>query len=144
MEKLNAYLEINNENIIRKEEKISYNIQIEKSSSMMNPVKFLKRWQTHTTEQHLPWSRQNESYIFIFSLASYGLPANAGQTKFSDAPDVLKEKCPALEKVKDDVKLSELTKTIAINYTTYYDCQVKVDAWIEWYKVQKEIFDSVK
>lgn len=63
---------------------------------------------------------------------------------FPDAPDVLKEKCPALEKVKDDVKLSELTKTIAINYTTYYDCQVKVDAWIEWYKVQKEIFDSVK
>ena len=80
----------------------------------------------------------------LFVLLLTGCLQTPVKRNFPDAPDVLKEKCPVLEKVKDDVKLSELTKTIAINYTTYYDCQVKVDAWIEWYKVQKEIFDSVK
>jgi hypothetical protein len=26
----------------------------------------------------------------------------------------------------------------------YHKCSDKVDMWIEWYRLQKEIFDSVK
>ena len=37
-----------------------------------------------------------------------------------------------------------ITKTITTNYTTYYACVVKDDAWIEWYQTQKHIFESVK
>ena len=51
--------------------------------------------------------------------------------------------CPQLDTVKDDVKLSELTNTVAKNYSTYYECAVKVDTWNEWYETQKRIFEGV-
>ena len=64
--------------------------------------------------------------------------------KFPEVPQQLLVKCPQLQKVTDDAKLSDITKTITINYTEYYTCAVRNDAWIEWYGVQKIIFESVK
>ena len=52
--------------------------------------------------------------------------------------------CPALQKLKDDAKLSDISRTVTINYSTYYECAVKTDAWIEWYQKQKIIFDNIK
>ena len=62
--------------------------------------------------------------------------------KFPEVPNRLLQKCPQLETVKDDTKLSELTKTVTMNYSTYYSCAVTVDGWIEWYTIQKSIFDK--
>jgi hypothetical protein len=53
-------------------------------------------------------------------------------------------KCPQLNKVNDDAKLSDIAKTITVNYSEYYACAVKSDAWIEWYGVQKTIFEGLK
>lgn len=65
-------------------------------------------------------------------------------TKFPDAPEVLKQKCPQLKTIPTETTVfSELTRTVTENYTTYYECAVKLDGWIEWYNVQKEIFDKV-
>jgi hypothetical protein len=65
--------------------------------------------------------------------------------KFPEAPDKLMATCPQLKTLnKDSTTLSEVAKTVTINYTTYYDCAVKLDGWIEWYNVQKIIFESVK
>jgi hypothetical protein len=44
----------------------------------------------------------------------------------------------------DEAKLSDVAKTVTVNYSTYYDCAVKNDAFIEWYQVQKIIFEGVK
>lgn len=66
------------------------------------------------------------------------------KAKFPDAPETLLGKCPELKKLDSQPKLSDISKTIAQNYTTYHECSVKNDAWIEWYKVQKQIFESVK
>lgn len=63
--------------------------------------------------------------------------------KFPDVPNRLLQKCPQLETVNDGVKLSELTKTVTMNYSTYYSCAVTVDGWVEWYTIQKAIFDKV-
>ena len=52
--------------------------------------------------------------------------------------------CPQLEKIKEDAKLSDVATTVTINYSTYYDCAVKNDAWIEWYQIQKHIYESIK
>ena len=52
--------------------------------------------------------------------------------------------CPDLQKLAADAKLSDVARTVTINYTTYYDCAVKSDAWIEWYHVQKKIFESAR
>ena len=49
-----------------------------------------------------------------------------------------------VEKLKDDAKLSDVARTVTVNYSTYYECAVKVDAWQEWYNIQKIIFEGVK
>jgi len=64
--------------------------------------------------------------------------------KFPEVPERLMQKCPQLEKLENEAKLSDITKTITNNYTTYYECAVKDDAWIEWYQKQKIIFESIK
>ena len=63
---------------------------------------------------------------------------------FPGVPEKLMEKCPPLQKLKDEVKLSGVAETTVNNYTTYYDCSLKNDGWIEWYQEQKRIFESVK
>jgi len=63
--------------------------------------------------------------------------------KFPDVPPQLAEKCPQLKLIEGNVTtLSSLTKTVAVNYTTYYECAIKLDSWIEWYGVQKTIFEN--
>ena len=64
--------------------------------------------------------------------------------KFPEAPKPLLEKCKELEKTAEDATLSEIAKKIGINYTSYHECSVKNDAWIEWYHTQKNIYESVK
>lgn len=63
---------------------------------------------------------------------------------FPEAPGRILVKCPNLEKLKDDPKISDISKTITVNYTTYYECVVKHDAFIEWYQIQKHIFENLK
>ena len=63
--------------------------------------------------------------------------------KFPDAPGRLAtQPCPDLQKLKDDARLSDVSRTVTINYSSYYECAVKTDAWIEWYKIQKHIFEG--
>jgi hypothetical protein len=65
--------------------------------------------------------------------------------KFPDAPGRLAtQSCPDLQKLKDDARLSDVSRTITLNYSTYYECAVKTDAWIEWYGIQKIISEGVK
>ena len=52
--------------------------------------------------------------------------------------------CGQLAKLEKDARLSDISRTVTMNYTTYYDCAVKTDAWIEWYNIQKEIFNKLK
>jgi hypothetical protein len=52
------------------------------------------------------------------------------------------ESCPALKELDNATELSEIASVVVENYSTYYQCSVKVDAWIEWYKLQKDIYDG--
>ena len=82
--------------------------------------------------------------IFFFAMLSGCSTTVPVTAKFPNAPENLLVKCPQLEKLSDEVKLSDISKTVTTNYTTYYECAVKHDAFIEWYNVQKNIFESVK
>lgn len=65
--------------------------------------------------------------------------------KFPEAPPSLKVLCPELKKIEgDSVSIVDLHKTVVENYTHYYECAVKVEAWNEWHTQQKKIFDEVK
>lgn len=64
--------------------------------------------------------------------------------KFPEAPEVLMEKCPPLKTIEGEkISIIDITKSVTSNYTTYYECSVKINNWIEWYKDQKKIFDGV-
>jgi hypothetical protein len=63
--------------------------------------------------------------------------------KFPDPPGKnAQERCPQLQKLKDDPALSDVARTVTINYSTYYECAVRADAWQEWYEIQKRIFEG--
>ena len=79
--------------------------------------------------------------ILILTGCSTTVPVTA---KFPDVPERLLVKCPQLEKLENEAKLSDIAKTVTNNYTTYYECAVKHDAFVEWYQVQKRIFEGVK
>lgn len=81
--------------------------------------------------------------VFLLTLegCSTTVPVTA---KFPDVPERLLVKCPDLQKVNDEAKLSDVAKTVTVNYSTYYECAVKHDAMIEWYQIQKKIYESVK
>lgn len=64
---------------------------------------------------------------------------------FPDVPSELRIACPDLKSVPDnETQLSKVIDVVLQNYAQYEQCRVKVDAWIEWHKQQKEISESVK
>lgn len=64
---------------------------------------------------------------------------------FPDIPEDLKTSCPDLKEIEQgETKLSKVVSVISENYGTYHECKIKADAWLEWYKTQKQIMDSVK
>jgi hypothetical protein len=64
--------------------------------------------------------------------------------KFPAVPLELMETCTELKTLSDEAKLSDVAKSVVNNYTLYYQCAVKVDAWIEWHESQTKIFKEVK
>ena len=63
---------------------------------------------------------------------------------FPEVPKQLMEACPDLKTTEPTEKLSEVLKVVVDNYGQYHECKIRVDTWIEWYKTQKDIFESVK
>jgi len=91
------------------------------------------------------------SSVIIFAIVIMVILAITGcsttvpvTARFPDAPRLGQGTCPQLKTVSEGVKLSELTNTVAINYSTYYECAVKADQWNEWYAIQKRIFENTK
>ena len=90
------------------------------------------------------------SLIIIAMIAMIVLTMCAGcatvvpvTARFPSAPgEIYLQSCPDLQKLKDQPQLSEVSQTININYSTYYECAVKLDAWIQWYSQQQTIFES--
>lgn len=59
---------------------------------------------------------------------------------FPKAPQVLMQRCPPLKLMPEDAKLSDVARVVTENYTSYYNCAIKNDAWIDWYDKQKQIY----
>ena len=79
---------------------------------------------------------------FLATGCSTVVPVTA---KFPEPPgNIAMTPCPQLQKLQEDAKLSDISKTVSVNYGTYYECAVKTDAWIEWYQKQQQIFNNIK
>jgi len=83
--------------------------------------------------------------MFVLAMCSGCSTVVPVTARFPAAPgEIYQRACPDLQKLKDAPQLSEVSQTININYSTYYECAVKLDTWIQWYEIQKRIFESVK
>jgi hypothetical protein len=82
------------------------------------------------------------SLILLLSGCSTTVPVTA---KFPEAPGTLvQEPCQQLKKLEDTAKLSDVAKTVTVNYSEYYLCAVKLEAWQRWYREQKIIYEGLK
>jgi hypothetical protein len=80
--------------------------------------------------------------VLALSACSTTVPITA---KFPQAPGKLvQEPCPNLQKLESETKLSDVAKTVTVNYTEYYTCAVKLEAWQRWYREQKVIYEGLK
>lgn len=78
-------------------------------------------------------------------LLSGCLTSTPVKRNFPEVPEELKVACPDLIQLDAKTsKLSEVVSVVSKNYGQYQECQIKVDAWVEWYKTQKQIFESVQ
>jgi hypothetical protein len=73
-----------------------------------------------------------------------GCSSTPVKRNFPAVPSELMESCPDLKKTEPTEKLSEVLKVVVDNYGQYHECKIKVDTWVEWYNMQKNIFESVK
>ena len=65
--------------------------------------------------------------------------------KWPDPPALqATQACPQkLEALPADPQLSQVAQVVSNNYTEYWQCAVKVDAWIEWYEKHKIIYKGL-
>lgn len=64
---------------------------------------------------------------------------------FPGVPEDMLLSCTELEIVNPaTTKLSDVVYVVSENYGKYQECKIKSDDWIEWYKTQKSIFESVR
>jgi uncharacterized protein YceK len=62
-----------------------------------------------------------------------------------DAPGKLaQEPCVDLQKLTEAPQLSQVAKTVVNNYSEYYQCAVKLEAWQRWYQEQKIIHERLR
>ena len=54
------------------------------------------------------------------------------------------QSCPNLQKLQTQTQLSDVAKTVSANYTEYWVCATKLDAWIDWYKQQEIIYKGLR
>lgn len=83
--------------------------------------------------------------IALFALALSGCTTmSLAIIKFPEAPETLLTACPDLQELQSNANLSDVAHVVNNNYLKYYECAVRHDAFIEWYHIQKKIFEDLK
>lgn len=79
--------------------------------------------------------------ILLVSLFLVGCQHNPPQyPKWPEQPKI--GTCPDLEDAMPSEKLSELLTTVTKNYGKYHECTARVQAWEQWYKEQRAIYEE--
>lgn len=81
------------------------------------------------------------SVALLLSACSTVVPV---KQKWPEVPAEVATPCPNLKKLPEDTeKLSEVINNVAGNYSEYHKCQIRQEGWLEWYKVQKKLFEEI-
>ena len=80
--------------------------------------------------------------VFLITACSTAVPVTQN---FPQAPDMLMEKRPELKTIQGEkISIVDFTRVVSENYTTYYQCAGRTEAWIDWYNKQKKIWEEVQ
>ncbi len=84
--------------------------------------------------------------ILILTLFLVGCTATVPvRMGFPQPPNALIQPAEELSPLAADQKqFSDLLSNANDNYGKYYELQMKYNGWIEWYEVQKKIFEEIK
>jgi hypothetical protein len=85
--------------------------------------------------------------IFILALALLtGCSTTVPITQpWPEAPGMQSvQACGPLQPLPETATITQAAKTIATNYTEYYVCATKLEAWQEWYQKQKLIHEGLR
>lgn len=87
-----------------------------------------------------------KTLLLIFTLALAGCSTTVPVTQAWPDPPGLQSMhpCPELQKLEANPQLSDVAKTVAHNYTEYYTCVIKLEAWQEWYQKQQIIHKGLR
>jgi hypothetical protein len=78
----------------------------------------------------------------VLTGCSTAVPVTA---KWPESPgQLMQEPCPSLERLPDNPQLSQVATIVSNNYTTYYQCAIKLEAWQKWYQEQKVLFERLR
>ena len=65
--------------------------------------------------------------------------------RWPEAPGLQSQQpCDELQPLAQNPSLSQVALTIHQNYTQYYNCVVKLEAWQQWYQQQQIIRKDLK
>ena len=82
------------------------------------------------------------AFLAISLVACVSVPV---ERSFPKVPPELMMSCSPLQVMDPETtRLSAVVQIVVANYGQYQACDNRVDTWIEWYRTQKTIFDSVK
>ena len=76
--------------------------------------------------------------------ASCSLPKSTISLHDSASRNEVAERAAAIDGTPSEVKASQLLDRVVENYGSCHENAAKLEAWQEWYKEQKKIFESVK
>ena len=86
---------------------------------------------------------KNLLIVFSFVLLTGCVTVPSSQ-KFPSNIDVLMETPPELQETATGASATEVFSIVIINYGTYYEVANKLKGWQEWYRIQKENYNSNK
>ena len=66
------------------------------------------------------------------------------QRNFPVLPVELAQECSELNQIKPEAKLSDVTRSVTENYSLYHFCKNKHKNIVEWYTIQKQIYEDIK
>lgn len=80
--------------------------------------------------------------ILLLSACASVVPV---KQQWPEAPGLQSQQpCLPLKPLSSNPLLSDVAKTVAHNYTEYYQCAVKLEAWQEWYLKQELIHKGLQ
>lgn len=79
-------------------------------------------------------------WVFLLSGCMGSVPV---RMEFPELPEPLRQSCAELTTIEGtNITLSGLVKSVSDNYSKYHECKVKQEAFVEWYEIQKKIWDE--